>query len=1358
MMIQQQPIIANSLSLARYKLSNGTQEQYFSLGSGDQYQTCSCAHPQEPVVASFMWGKQPQIILTNTASTTQFVTLKWAFGQVDNMIFSADGSVLICCVRASPAIVFIGYEGQTLQFLTAITDFLPYNAPFNPKYLQAHDDKILMEVAMRGFLLTINKQAKEDIQKGDLSFSVSPQMIYVPQLVAASTAAFCFYKDLKFIVAGYPDSFLRMILITEEDNLQQYPFPTTFNVEGEYSQQQTFAKTLLVNPNLKFTEVNKLFLPKLTPKEAPQPKFGITSITCNQLEIIVGCRGGMLLKFQFVSQLKIQQKKEEFNDSDQESVEDEVKEDMPGVELKSTYNLSINEFILQQIGANAPKSSAEYITQQQEESNAWSDSRAQIEILNIILNGDIVFFTMFDPVTLQCVVVYYQLSTASYTIQQQLTAVNRSFVSIITTVYYQQISALAQIIQKVLELYSTQTTSKKLSLLQIAQGQLTEQANQNPLLENQIPSSVNSALLQVTPFKSTCSKIKQSRFVVATREGQIMLFDIGFQLLAQARLIDAILKVELNETADEILITCTDTVRIFKQNGKFLNQIKELGIKMAQIIQIGRGVTILGSGGRIYILNNISKEIIQQFDAHNTQIQAITFLQNQEMYATCDQKGMLQIWRIGQEKTVDEFNCRGDITSLCEYRIMNPAAQYDEAKQKLYLTAVIDGVIQLFNISDKKIIFKGVLVNDAKLVASRVVEVYNEEKFLMSDSNGALWSCILPFDQIFASLAAQMAAQQQQTVINPNLIAFVYGRPVGRFSHQLNLQQPEINHKDPVEVTKIKSETALQFTFSADFQYLICQSTQQAGQITVLKTDEVAAPAKFKPLLTVDFQLLQKLILIQSTLEKKLIDAQLDFDHQIKVQQQNNEQKIEMQKGQAEQEVKNQTVKIKSFMRQAEEEAELLEKKLQELDRINSDELQKVENKFRDEVQKIQQQKLEIQQEIDQFQNMHVQQLIQMRNLFQKQTDEMHLQKDKQQKRLQVEYNECEQETENLTKQFNEMQDTADSDADVQMQEQVSRSLKELEVKKIQIQTYTAETGMIRNKFGSIRKQTLAFVSNLNACENQIIQQQMQLKQLEAQLQEKEKEKEIRKQAITESEEKIYERKQTAKELEKHRFVLDFKIKDLRKLIQPREQEIHDLQEQTKDLGAELEMYHKEIQQVSQNITDFKAEEAQLKVALSQQKQMDINQKNKLAKLEHEIGRIIEDHGHMDYQQLKACCLNLQEFGGKEFMDQEKMKADQEKNLHKQFLYDAAQQLAEQLNSEKDAILQENQKIVEENTELLKEAAVLRREIQKIVQQPVSQNSTESQKVFQMRITAQEAEIKRLKKRQKDLEEMQEDL
>ena len=69
-------------------------------------------------------------------------------------------------------------------------------------------------------------------------------------------------------------------------------------------------------------------------------------------------------------------------------------------------------------------------------------------------------------------------------------------------------------------------------------------------------------------------------------------------------------------------------------------------------------------------------------------------------------------------------------------------------------------------------------------------------------------------------------------------------------------------------------------------------------------------------------------------------------------------------------------------------------------------------------------------------------------------------------------------------------------------------------------------------------------------------------------------------------------------------------------------------------------------------------------------------------------------------------------------------------------------------------MVSENQRIVEENTELLKEASVLRREIQNIIHAPVSLENTESVQVFQMRITAQEADIKRLRKRLADLDEM----
>lgn len=50
---------------------------------------------------------------------------------------------------------------------------------------------------------------------------------------------------------------------------------------------------------------------------------------------------------------------------------------------------------------------------------------------------------------------------------------------------------------------------------------------------------------------------------------------------------------------------------------------------------------------------------------------------------------------------------------------------------------------------------------------------------------------------------------------------------------------------------------------------------------------------------------------------------------------------------------------------------------------------------------------------------------------------------------------------------------------------------------------------------------------------------------------------------IGEREKKIYQLKKKTQELEKFKFVLDFKIKELKKDIAPREKEISNLREQT---------------------------------------------------------------------------------------------------------------------------------------------------------------------------------------------------
>merc|ERR1712070_934271 len=51
--------------------------------------------------------------------------------------------------------------------------------------------------------------------------------------------------------------------------------------------------------------------------------------------------------------------------------------------------------------------------------------------------------------------------------------------------------------------------------------------------------------------------------------------------------------------------------------------------------------------------------------------------------------------------------------------------------------------------------------------------------------------------------------------------------------------------------------------------------------------------------------------------------------------------------------------------------------------------------------------------------------------------------------------------------------------------------------------------------------------------------------------------------------------KKKNQELEKFKFVLDYKIKELKRQIEPREKEIADMRQQIEEMDQELEQYHK---------------------------------------------------------------------------------------------------------------------------------------------------------------------------------------
>ncbi|XP_021796068.1 cilia- and flagella-associated protein 57 isoform X4 [Papio anubis] len=70
-------------------------------------------------------------------------------------------------------------------------------------------------------------------------------------------------------------------------------------------------------------------------------------------------------------------------------------------------------------------------------------------------------------------------------------------------------------------------------------------------------------------------------------------------------------------------------------------------------------------------------------------------------------------------------------------------------------------------------------------------------------------------------------------------------------------------------------------------------------------------------------------------------------------------------------------------------------------------------------------------------------------------------------------------------------------------------------------------------------------------------------------------------------EKRIYDLKKKNQELGKFKFVLDYKIKELKKQIEPRENEIRVMKEQIQEMEAELENFHKQNTQLELNITEL---------------------------------------------------------------------------------------------------------------------------------------------------------------------------
>merc|ERR1719221_193617 len=192
---------------------------------------------------------------------------------------------------------------------------------------------------------------------------------------------------------------------------------------------------------------------------------------------------------------------------------------------------------------------------------------------------------------------------------------------------------------------------------------------------------------------------------------------------------------------------------------------------------------------------------------------------------------------------------------------------------------------------------------------------------------------------------------------------------------------------------------------------------------------------------------------------------------------------------------------------------------------------------------------------------------------------------------------------------------------------------------------------------------------------------------------------------------RIYELKKNNQELEKFKFVLDYKITELKAQIDPKNDSIAEMKKQIQAMDADLEDYHRKNKQLQVNIQQLTSKQKSLQQEI-------VTQRKKMLESQTIIKRFKTDlHEAIQYIQepklLKDSVSNLHKKYVPNGIKKQELDADiqREYNRQRDYLEKSVESLKRKLLKDSDVHRQDNTRILQENVQLIREINDLRKEI-----------------------------------------------
>jgi len=233
----------------------------------------------------------------------------------------------------------------------------------------------------------------------------------------------------------------------------------------------------------------------------------------------------------------------------------------------------------------------------------------------------------------------------------------------------------------------------------------------------------------------------------------------------------------------------------------------------------------------------------------------------------------------------------------------------------------------------------------------------------------------------------------------------------------------------------------------------------------------------------------------------------------------------------------------------------------------------------------------------------------------------------------------------------------------------------------------------------------------LHQYEEEARKKQEKINQLDSEKAHNLKEIRERDKQIGDKEGKIYELKKQNQELEKFKFVLDYKIKELKAQIDPKSEAIAEMMKQIQAMDSDLEDYHRKNKQLLQNIQQLTSKQRSLQEEIISQRKRMLESQTIIKRLKNDLHECVQFI--QEPKQLKESVSNLYKKYVPNGIKKQELDSDIQREYIRQrdYLQKSVESLKRKLVKDKEVHRQDNNRVLLENVQLIREINDLRKEI-----------------------------------------------